>query len=90
MKKPIPTFKKIQDEAKFWRHKDSTKHIDWNKAVLASFPNLKPSSETISLRLPASLLNEIKTLAHKDDVPYQSLIKIVLAREVNLMKRQAT
>jgi predicted DNA binding CopG/RHH family protein len=88
MKKAIPTFKNIEEEAKFWGHEDSTKYIDWNKSVLARFPNLKPSSETISLRLPASLLSEIKILAHKEDVPYQSLIKIVLAREVSFLRRQ--
>lgn len=88
MKKAIPVFEKDEDEAKFWEQADSTEYVDWNKAVLASFPNLKPSAETISLRLPASLLNEIKVLAHKEDVPYQSLIKVMLAREMNLMRRK--
>ncbi|EKE01630.1 MAG: hypothetical protein ACD_21C00087G0002 [uncultured bacterium] len=88
--KAIPKFKNLKEEAKFWGREDSTKYIDWDKAVLASFPNLKPSAETISLRLPASLLNEIKILAHKEDVPYQSLIKIMLAREVGLTRYQGT
>ncbi|MEI8055448.1 MAG: BrnA antitoxin family protein [bacterium] len=86
--KAIPVFKSPKAEAKFWQREDSTKYIDWSKAVLASFPNLKPSAETISLRLPASLLSEIKVLAHKEDVPYQSLIKIMLAREVGLTRYQ--
>lgn len=85
--KTIPTFKKPKDEAKFWEHEDSAKYIDWTKAALTSFPNLKPSTETISLRLSASLLNEIKILAHKEDIPCQSLIKVMLAREINLMRR---
>ena len=88
MKKAIPTFKKLTEEISFWEQADSTGYIDWNKAVLASFPNLRPSAETISLRLPASLLTEIKILAHKEDVPYQSLIKVMLAREINLIRRQ--
>jgi len=82
--KKIPVFKSSKAEAKFWEHEDSTKYIDWNKAVLVSFPNLRPSAKTISLKLPASLLSEIKALAHRGDVPYQSLIKVMLAREVNL------
>jgi predicted DNA binding CopG/RHH family protein len=65
---------------------DSADYIDWSKAKLASFPNLKPSATTISLRLPETLLHDIKILAHKEDIPYQSLIKIMLAHEV-LLKR---
>ena len=84
--KAIPVFKNSKAEAEFWGREDSTKYIDWSKAVSASFSNLKPSAETISLRLPASLLSEIKILAHKEDVPYQSLIKIMLAREVSLAR----
>lgn len=85
-----PSFKSLEAEKKFWQHHDSVDYLDWDKAALASFPNLKPSTETISLRLPISLLNEIKTMAHKEDVPYQSLIKIMLAREINLLRRQIT
>ena len=66
---------------------DSADYIDWGKAELASFPNLKPSTTTISLKLPESLLNAIKMLAHKEDVPYQSLIKIMLANEIFLRRR---
>ena len=86
--KKIPKFKNSKKEAEFWQREDSTNYIDWGKASPASFPNLKPSTETISLRLPAALLNEIKTIAHKEDVPYQSLIKFMLAHEINSIRRQ--
>ena len=86
--KKIPNFKNSEEEAEFWQREDSIDYIDWGKASLASFPNLKPSTETISLRLPATLLNEIKTIAHKKDVPYQSLIKFMLAQEVNLIRNK--
>jgi predicted DNA binding CopG/RHH family protein len=80
--KALPKFNSQEEEAKFWEEHDSTDYLDWDKAKLAKFPNLKPSSTTISLRLPDALLNEIKIIAHKDDVPYQSLIKIILADAV--------
>ena len=86
--KKIPKFKNQKEEKKFWEHSDSAEYIDWTKAKLAKFPNLKVSPETISLRLPESLLNEIKIIAHKNDVPYQSLIKIMLAHEIDLLKSQ--
>lgn len=86
--KTIPIFKNLEEETKFWEHEDSTEYMDWSKTKLTSFPNLKPSAKTISLRLPASLLHEIKTIAHKEDVPYQSLIKIMLAHEVNAIRHQ--
>jgi predicted DNA binding CopG/RHH family protein len=88
-KKKLPTFKIAEEETKFWEQNDSIDYIDWGKAKLAIFPNLKPSATTISLRLPEALLNEIKILAHKEDIPYQSLIKIMLAHEVSL-KRNLT
>ncbi|EKD45463.1 MAG: hypothetical protein ACD_69C00280G0002 [uncultured bacterium] len=86
--KKIPTFKNQEEETTFWEREDSTKYIDWTKAKLAIFPKLKPSAETISIRLPLSLLNEIKNIAHKKDVPYQSLIKIMLSQEVYLSRAQ--
>jgi predicted DNA binding CopG/RHH family protein len=61
---------------------DSTRHLDLSLARRATFPNLKPSTETISLRLPKSMLNEIKLIANKQDVPYQSLIKMILAEKL--------
>ena len=79
--KPIPKFKKEVEERRFWESRDSTQYVDWSKAKPARFPNLKPSTQAISLRLPASLLDEIKIEANKRDVPYQSLIKVWLAEK---------
>lgn len=80
--KKIPKFKSLSAEQQFWKEKDSSDYIDWTKADKAKFPNLKPSTKTISLRLPENLLNEIKILANKEDVPYQSLMKIILAEGI--------
>jgi predicted DNA binding CopG/RHH family protein len=80
--KKIPTFKNEDKERDFWAIHDSTDYIDWSKAERAIFPNLKPSTESISLRLPKYLLARIKELANKKDVPYQSLMKIFLAEKV--------
>lgn len=80
--KNIPSFKTENEERKFWDTHDSTEYIDWSKAERVIFPNLKFSTETISLRLPESLLAEIKAIANKKDVPYQSLMKIYLAERV--------
>lgn len=80
--KKIPTFKDEDAEREFWATHDSTDYIDWSKAERAVFPNLKPSRKTISLRLPEFLIAEIKQLANKKDVPYQSLMKIFLAEKV--------
>ncbi len=80
--KKIPTFKNEDEEREFWAAHDSTYYIDWNKAKKAVFPNLKPSTKTISLRLSESLLEELKFLANKKDVPYQSLMKVFLSEKV--------
>jgi len=80
--RPIPSFKNEDEEREFWATHDSTDYIDWNKAEEAIFPNLKPTTKSISLRLPAFLLARIKELANAKDVPYQSLIKIFLAEKV--------
>jgi predicted DNA binding CopG/RHH family protein len=80
--KPIPAFKNEAEERKFWETHDSTDYVDWSKAQRVRFPNLKPSTTAISLRLPVSLLEQIKIAANKRDVPYQSLIKIWLAEKV--------
>ena len=80
--KPIPHFKTEAEERKFWETHDSTDHIDWSKAEHARFPNLKPSTTAISIRLPVGLLEQIKVAANKRDVPYQSLIKMWLAEKV--------
>ncbi len=80
--KPIPRFRSESDERAFWETHDTADYIDWSRARVGCFPNLKPSTETISLRLPASLLAELKILANKRDVPYQSLLKVFLAERV--------
>lgn len=80
--KKKPTFKSEQEEADFWATHDSTEYVDYAKATRALFPNLKPSTETISLRLPKSLLDQLKTLANKRDVPYQTLLKLFLADRI--------
>ncbi|OGP81389.1 MAG: hypothetical protein A2Y95_05875, partial [Deltaproteobacteria bacterium RBG_13_65_10] len=77
--KPIPRFRSESDERAFWETHDTADYVDWSRARVGFFPNLKPSTETISLRLPASLLAELKILANKRDVPYQSLLKVFLA-----------
>lgn len=78
----VPTFGSEAEERRFWETHDTSAFVDWNKARVAVFPNLKPSTETISLRLPAALLAELKALANKRDVPYQSLLKVYLAERV--------
>ncbi|OQX61221.1 MAG: hypothetical protein B5M56_09755 [Desulfococcus sp. 4484_241] len=80
--KNIPNFKTEEQEREFWSSHDSTEYIDWNSAKRLVLPNLKPSLKTISLRLPENLLNELKLLANKKDVPYQSLLKMFLAERV--------
>lgn len=80
--KPVPSFATEDEEREFWATHDSADHIDWSRARPATFPQLKPSTRTISLRLPESLLDGLKMLAHKRDVPYQSLLKIFLAERV--------
>ena len=82
MKKQIPKFKNEDEEREFWSKADSTDYIDWSKGKRVVFPNLKPSVKTISLRLPEALLEELKMLANKKDVPYQSLLKVYLAEKV--------
>lgn len=86
--KQIPRFRSEAEEQKFWDTHDLTDYFDMSRAQRVSFPNLKLSTETISLRLTASLLAQIKQLANKHDVPYQSFMKIMLARQVKI--EQAT
>ncbi|MCA1759293.1 MAG: BrnA antitoxin family protein [Bacteroidales bacterium] len=79
----IPEFKNEDEEREFWAENDSSEYLDWEKSERMVFPNLKPSSKTISLRLPEYILDEIKMLARKRDVPYQSLIKVYLKERVD-------
>lgn len=81
-RKPIPEFKTEGEDRDFWESHDSTDYLDWSKAVRAKFPNLKPSTTSISLRLPMSMLEDLKIAANKRDVPYQSLIKMWLAEKL--------
>ena len=80
--KSIPKFKTEDEERKFWAKHDLTDYFDMNKAEPVIFPNLKPTSESISLRVPGYLLARIKELANSKDIPYQSLIKIFLSDRV--------
>jgi len=80
--KKIPKFKSEAEEADFWSTHDSTEYIDYSTAKRVIFQNLKPSTKTISIRLPESLIEHLKLLANKRDVPYQSLLKIFLSEKV--------
>ncbi len=81
--KQIPTFKNEGEEREFWANADSSEYFDWNNAKRVVFPNLKPTTESISLRLPSYLLARIKQLENNKDVPYQSLMKIFLSEKVD-------
>jgi predicted DNA binding CopG/RHH family protein len=82
-KKPIPQFESEDKEREFWANHDSTDYVSWNEATRITLANLKPSTKTISIRLPESLLERLKLLANQRDVPYQSLMKIFLAERVD-------
>lgn len=86
--KEIPEFKSEAEERAFWETHDSSDYVDWGKARPASFPNLKPSTKTISLRLPEALLERIKIEANRRDMPYQSLIKAWLMEDVEESRRR--
>src|SRR5438067_12670878 len=81
-RKQIPIFKDEDSEREFWSREDSTEYLDWSKAERITFPNLRPSLRTISLRLPEAMIAELKLLANKRDVPYQSLLKVFLADRI--------
>ena len=87
--KQIPEFRSEDDERKFWAENDSTEYIDWQAARARRFPNLKPSLRTISLRLPVSMIEDLKVLANKRDVPYQSLLKVFLAERLEKERRRS-
>jgi len=82
MKKPIPKFKTEAAEREFWAKHDSVDFLDWRRGKRMTLPNLKPSSQTISLRLPKPMLDRLKVLANKRDVPYQSLLKLFVAERL--------
>lgn len=79
-------FKSEKEESAFWQKNDSTDYVDWSLAKKVKFSNLKPSTKTISLRLPISMLEDIKVIANKNDVPYQSLIKVFLQEKIRERK----
>lgn len=82
MKKKIPEFQNEEAEFEFWSKADTTEYLDWSKAKRVKFPNLKPTLRTISIRLPVSMVEDLKVLANQRDVPYQSLMKVFLAERV--------
>jgi predicted DNA binding CopG/RHH family protein len=83
MRKRIPKSLSEDQERRFWAGHDSTEYIDWRKARRVTLPNLKPSLKTISIRLPAAMIEDLKTLANKRDVPYQSLLKVFLVERID-------
>lgn len=89
-KKPVPEFRSEDEERRFWGDHDSTEFIDWRTAKPHKFPNLKPTLRTISLRLPVSMIEDLKILANKRDVPYQSLLKLFVAERLKKERRRAS
>ena len=83
MKKGVPRFKSQHEESDYWASHDSTEHVDWSAARRVLLPNLKPSLKTISVRLPQSMIDELKVLANRRDVHYQSLMKVFLAERID-------
>jgi predicted DNA binding CopG/RHH family protein len=81
--KKIPEFKNEDEERDFWNEHNSTEYIDWRRSEPTHFSKLKPSTKTISLRLPEYLLDELRMLANKRDIPYQSLIKVFLKEKID-------
>jgi predicted DNA binding CopG/RHH family protein len=82
MKKRIPTFKSEAQERRFWQTHDSTEYVDWSKAEEVLMPKLRPTTRSISIRLPEAMVEELKLLANKRDVPYQSLLKVFLSERI--------
>ncbi len=80
--KTIPDFATEDEERDFWATQDSTEYIDWDHVESAVLPKLKPTTKSISLRLPESMLNQLRLIANKRDVPYQSLIKLFLIERI--------
>ena len=81
--KEVPAFADEAEERAYWESHDSSDYVDWSKARRVALPNLKPTTQSISMRLPISLLESIKVAANSRDVPYQSLIKIWLSEKVH-------
>jgi len=86
--KKVPRFSSEDEERAFWAKHASSEYVDWGKAKRVKLPNLKPSTRTISIRLPESLIEDLKLLANKRDVHYQSLLKVYVAERVEHELRQ--
>jgi predicted DNA binding CopG/RHH family protein len=86
-RKTPPDFASEAEERAFWESHDSSEYVDWTQAESVRFPSLKPSTKTISLRLPVALLERIRIEANKRDMPYQSLIKAWLAEDIDQRRR---
>lgn len=86
--KPIPRFKSEAEEQEFWATHDTSDYFDWSRARSVVFPNLKPSTTAISMRLPETLLTDLRRLANEQDVPYQSLMKVYLAERVSAERKR--
>jgi predicted DNA binding CopG/RHH family protein len=87
MMKKVPKFKSEEDERKFWATADSTEYLDWTQGKRKKLVQLKPSLKTISPRLPVSMIEDLKVLANRRDVPYQSLLKVFLAERLERERR---
>ena len=83
MKKKIPKFQSETEERLFWQKHDSSEYVDWSDAENVVMPKLKPSTRSISIRLPESMIEELKVIANKRDVPYQSLLKIFISERID-------
>ncbi len=91
MPKPIPEFENEDEEREFWAAHDSTEYMDWSQAEKVILPNLKPAKKAVSLRMSETMINELKLLANKMDVPYQSLMKIYLRERIDIdLNRQGS
>ncbi len=82
MKKKLPEFKSEDQERRFWATADSSQYVDWASGRRKKLVRLKPSLKTISLRLPVSMIEDLKVQANRRDVPYQSLLKVFLAERL--------
>ena len=88
-RRPIPRFASEDKERAFWAKRDSSQYVDWGEAESVSLPNLRPSTRTISIRLPEPMIERLKVLANKRDVPYQSLLKLFVAERIEEELRES-
>lgn len=86
--KKIPKFKNEDAEREYWATHSPLEHLDMSKARRVEFPNLKPTLRSISIRLPEGMIGTLKTMANRYDVPYQSLIKMMLAQGIEIERRK--